>query len=70
MLQTLLAQKMGHTQNLHQNNLPLSIRLPNVGNYLDITELEAFQINSDLIFILKIPLIDQQKYTLFQIYPS
>ncbi|KAJ8977559.1 hypothetical protein NQ317_019134 [Molorchus minor] len=57
------------SQNLHQNNLPLITRISNVGEYLNIMELEAFQTNSDLVFVLKIPLTDQSIYTLFRLFP-
>lgn len=57
------------SQNLQRNNLPLPIKLSKVAQYLDIIELKAFQINSELIFVLDIPLIDPQKYSVFQLYP-
>lgn len=57
------------SQNLHRNNLPLSIKLSKVAQYLDIIELQAFQTDSSLIFVLKIPLVDPQTYTAYQLYP-
>lgn len=36
-----------------------------MAQYLEIIELQAFQINHDLVFVLKIPLIEQQPFTVF-----
>lgn len=57
------------SQNLQRNNLPLQIKLSKVAQYLDIIELKAFQINSELIFVLDIPLVDPQKYSVYKLYP-
>lgn len=57
------------SQNLQRNNLPLPIRLSKVAQYLDIIELQAFQTDSSLIFALKVPLVDPQIYTAYQLYP-
>lgn len=57
------------SQNLVKNNLPLSVKYSEVAQYLEIIELEAFQTNSDLVFVLKIPLVEQQLYTLYHLYP-
>lgn len=57
------------SQNLQRNNLPLPIKLSKVAQYLDIIELQAFQTDSSLIFVLKVPLVDPQSYTAYQLYP-
>lgn len=57
------------SQSLLKNNLPLPIKLSSVAKYLDIIELQAFQVDSNLVFVLKIPLIDQQTYTTYRLYP-
>lgn len=57
------------SQNLHKNSLPLPVKSSKIAQYLDIIELEAYQTNSDLVFVLKIPLIDPQSYTLYRLYP-
>ena len=57
------------SQNLQKYNLPLPIKLSTVAQYLDIIELKAFQINSELIFVLDIPLVDHQTYSVFQLHP-
>lgn len=57
------------SQNLHRNNLPLPAKSSKIAQYLDIIELEAFQSNSNLVFVLKIPLVEPQTYTLYRLYP-
>lgn len=57
------------SQNLIKNNLPLPVRHSNIAQYLEITELEAFQTQTDLVYVLKIPLVDQQLYTAYHLYP-
>lgn len=57
------------SQNLQRNNLPLPINLSKVAQYLDIIELKAFQVNSELIFVLNIPLVDPQTYSVYKLYP-
>lgn len=65
----LIAALQEISQNLVKNNLPLPVRYANIAQYLEIIELEAFQTNSDLVFVLKIPLVEQQTYTVFHLYP-
>lgn len=65
----LIAALQEISQNLVKNNLPLPVRHSNVAQYLEIIELEAFQTNSDLVFVLRIPLVEQQLYTVFHLYP-
>lgn len=57
------------SQNLIKNNLPLPVKYSKIPQYLEIIELEAFQSKSDLIFVLRIPLVEQQLYTLYHLYP-
>lgn len=57
------------SQNLVKNNLPLPVKYSSIAQYLEIIELEAFQTQSDLIFVLKIPLVEQQIFTAFHLYP-
>ncbi|KAJ8954581.1 hypothetical protein NQ318_003112 [Aromia moschata] len=57
------------SQNLVKNNLPLPVKYSKIAQYLEIIELEAFQTKSDLIFVLRIPLVEQQLYTLYHLYP-
>ena len=67
--QNLVSSLQEISQNLQRNNLPLPIKLSKVAQYLDIIELQAFQTDSSLIFVLKIPLVDPQTYTAYQLYP-
>lgn len=57
------------SQNLVKNNLPLPVKYSTIAQFLDIIELEAFQTQNDLVFVLKIPLVEQYTYTLFHLYP-
>lgn len=55
--------------NLQRNNLPLSPREAKVATYLDIIELSAFQSIDKLIFVLDIPLVEPELYTVYRLYP-
>ncbi|XP_074028548.1 uncharacterized protein [Leptinotarsa decemlineata] len=57
------------SQNLRRNNLPLQPKLDKIAQYLEIIELEAFQTEHNLIFVLKIPLTEPPIYTLYHVYP-
>ena len=57
------------SQSLHKNNLPLPVYSSSIAKYLDIIELEAYQSDSKIIFVLRIPLVEPDTYTLFHIYP-
>lgn len=57
------------SQNLVRNNLPLPVKYSSIAQFLEIIELEAFQTNTEIVFILKIPLTDPQSYTMFHLYP-
>lgn len=56
-------------QSLKKNNLPLQISTASIPYYLDLIELKAFQIDSKIIFVLNIPLVETEDYTLFRLYP-
>ncbi|KAH1021575.1 hypothetical protein HUJ04_011071 [Dendroctonus ponderosae] len=55
------------SQSLLTYNLPL--HSSNVAEYLDIIELQAYQIGPRIVFVLNIPLVDPEKYTLYHLYP-
>lgn len=55
------------SRSLKRNNLPLPTYA--VAQYLDIIELEAFQIDTKVVFVLTIPLVDPDIYTLYKLYP-
>lgn len=57
------------SQSLKRNNLPLPIFVSNIAQYLDIIELGAYQMDSKIVFILKIPLVEPETYTLYRLYP-
>lgn len=57
------------SQSLKRFNLPLTAKMSNIALYLDIIELEAFQTDSKIIFILKIPLLEPEIYTLYELFP-
>lgn len=57
------------SQSLHKNNLPLPAYSSSLAKYLDIIELEAYQSDSKVIFVLRIPLVEPDTYTLYHVYP-
>ncbi|KAL1489217.1 hypothetical protein ABEB36_014150 [Hypothenemus hampei] len=57
------------SQSLSKNNLPLPTYMSNVAKYLDIIELEAYQTEGKIVFILKIPLVEPEHYILYRIFP-
>lgn len=57
------------SQSIHKNNLPLPIFSSSIAQYVDIIELEAFQLNNKIIFVLRIPLVDPETYILYHLYP-
>ncbi|XP_074030051.1 uncharacterized protein [Leptinotarsa decemlineata] len=57
------------SQSLQRHNLPLLAKTSKIAQYLEIIELEAFQTQQNLIFILKIPLIDSQIFTMYNLFP-
>lgn len=67
--QDLVSSLQRISQSLNKNNLPLSASSSQVARYLDIIELQAFQIESKIVFVLKIPLVEPETYTLYRLYP-
>ena len=65
----LVASLQEISRSLVKNNLPLPTYGSNLAEYLDIIELEAYQSESKIIFVLKIPLTDPETYTLYHLYP-
>lgn len=65
----LIASLQEISRSLSKNNLPLPTYLSYVARYLDIIDLEAYQSDGKIVFILKIPLIEPEIYTLYHIYP-
>ncbi|XP_074026487.1 uncharacterized protein [Leptinotarsa decemlineata] len=57
------------SQSLHKNNLPLPTMLSHVAQYIEIIELEAYQVDKRIVFILKIPLVEPETYTLYRLLP-
>lgn len=57
------------SQVLTKDNLPITPTFSNIAKYLEIIELHAFQKDSKIIFVLKIPLVESETYTLFEIFP-
>lgn len=57
------------SKSLHKNNLPLPVYSSNLAKYIDIIELEAYQSDSKVVFVLKIPLVEPDTYTLYHAYP-
>lgn len=57
------------SQSLQKNNLPLPVYSSSLAKYIDIIELEAYQSESKVIFVLKIPLVEPETYTMYHLYP-
>ena len=57
------------SQGLHKNNLPFPASSTKIAQYLDIIELQAFQTESKIVFILKIPLVQPEAYSIYKLYP-
>lgn len=57
------------SHSLHKNKLPLTVYTSSIAKYIDIIELEAYQSDSKVVFVLKIPLVDPETYTLYHSYP-
>lgn len=57
------------SQSLRKNNLPLPVYSSSVAQYIDIIELDAFQTDLRIVFVLKVPLIEPESYTLYRLYP-
>jgi hypothetical protein len=57
------------SRSLVRNNLPLPTYSSNIAQYLEIIELDAYQSDAKVIFVLKIPLTNPETYTLYHLYP-
>ncbi|XP_074031912.1 uncharacterized protein [Leptinotarsa decemlineata] len=57
------------SQTLNKNNLPLYVSIGNIPQYLDLIELQAYQTDNKVVFVLNIPLVEPETYTLFHLYP-
>lgn len=57
------------SKTLTKDNIPLPIAYTNVAKYFNIIELSAFQSDSKIIFVLKIPLIEPENYVLYRLFP-
>nr|CAI5848062.1 unnamed protein product [Callosobruchus analis] len=57
------------SQHLQKNNLPLPISTSTIAQYIDLIKLEAYQLDTRIVFILNIPLINHSPYTLFRLCP-
>lgn len=57
------------SRSLSKNNLPFPTYTSNVAKYLDVIELEAYQSDSKIVFVLKIPLLEPETFTLYRIFP-
>lgn len=57
------------SQSLSKNNLPLPIYSSYIPQYIDIIELQAYQSDSKIVFVLKIPLTNPETYMLYRLYP-
>ena len=56
-------------KSLVKSNLPLPTYSNYIANYINIIELKAFQSDSKLIFVFKIPLVKPEIYTLYRLHP-
>uniref|UniRef100_A0A6P7HAB5 Uncharacterized protein LOC114348192 n=1 Tax=Diabrotica virgifera virgifera TaxID=50390 RepID=A0A6P7HAB5_DIAVI len=56
------------SQSLQNNVLPLPICTSNIAQYIDIIKLQAYQLDSKIVFVLEIPLVDPEIYTLYHLY--
>lgn len=57
------------SHSLQKTNLPLPVYSSSLSKYIDIIELEAYQSETKVIFVLKIPLVEPETYTLYHLYP-
>ncbi|XP_050516137.1 uncharacterized protein LOC126891000 [Diabrotica virgifera virgifera] len=55
-------------QSLQNNVLPLPTYMSNIAQYIDIIKLQAYQLDSKIVFVLEIPLVDPEIFTLYQLY--
>lgn len=59
----------GISQSLQKANLPLPVYSSSIAQYIDIIELEAYQSDTKIVFVLKVPLVEPESYTLYHLYP-
>jgi len=57
------------SRSLSKNNLPFPTYLTYVAQYLDVIELQAFQTENKIVFVLTIPLLEPETYTLYRNFP-
>lgn len=57
------------SRTLTRNNFPLPTYTSSVAKYLDIIELEAYQSENQVVFVLLIPLVEPETYTLYKTFP-
>jgi hypothetical protein len=56
------------SQNLDNNNFPLHPSVYALPVLTNLVTLQAYQTNKRIVFILRIPLIEKEKYTLYHLY--
>ncbi|XP_050508019.1 uncharacterized protein LOC126885487 [Diabrotica virgifera virgifera] len=56
------------SQSLQKTVLPLPTYMSNIAQYIDIIKLQAYQLDSKIVFVLEIPLVDPEIFTLYQLY--
>jgi hypothetical protein len=56
------------SQNLDHNNFPLHPSVYALPVLTNLVTLQAYQTNKRIVFILRIPLIEKEKYTLYHLY--
>jgi hypothetical protein len=64
----LLNQLSQISQHLDHNNLPLHPSVYALPVLTNLVTLQAYQTNKRIVFILRIPLIEKEKYTLYHLY--
>jgi hypothetical protein len=64
----LLNQLSRKSQHLDHNNLPLHPSVYALPVLTNLVTLQAYQTNKRIVFILRIPLIEKEKYTLYHLY--
>lgn len=57
------------SNSITMDNLALAVDIQTIAKYLEIIQLATFQNNSKVIFVLKIPLVNAETFSLFQTYP-
>jgi len=57
------------SNSLQRNHLPLPVSASTIAQYIDLIELDAYQSDTKIVFVLKIPLVDPSPYILYRLYP-